>query len=162
LNPATYAHFCVFRAFFLAKDFPFLAMSTRYLLAGLLAGAAASPFANLESRTLPFGSLIYSCTVPNTVALTFDDGPFDYTEHVLDLFDQYDAKATFFLNGHNWGYMTDRPDTVVRMINEGHQVGSHTYVETMPSSHSSTTSRRPLGRMLKKALFDVLMDKGLS
>ncbi|KEZ46940.1 hypothetical protein SAPIO_CDS0289 [Scedosporium apiospermum] len=102
-------------------------MSTRYLLAGLLAGAAASPFANIESRTLPFGSLIYSCTVPNTVALTFDDGPFDYTEHVLDLFDQYDAKATFFLNGHNWGYMTDRPDTVVRMINEGHQVGSHTW-----------------------------------
>jgi len=37
------------------------------------------------------------------MALTFDDGPFIYTSHILDLFTQYNAKATFFITGNNNG-----------------------------------------------------------
>lgn len=102
-------------------------MSARYLLSALVAGAIASPFADIEARTLPFGTLIHRCTEPNTIALTFDDGPFTFTPDVLDMFNDAGAKATFFLNGHNWGYMTDHKATVVRMIAEGHQVGHHTW-----------------------------------
>lgn len=32
------------------------------------------------------------------VALTFDDGPYLYTTALLDLLDQYNAKATFFIS----------------------------------------------------------------
>jgi Polysaccharide deacetylase len=35
------------------------------------------------------------------VYLTFDDGPSENTQKVLDILDQYDAKATFFIRGRN-------------------------------------------------------------
>jgi peptidoglycan/xylan/chitin deacetylase (PgdA/CDA1 family) len=40
---------------------------------------------------------------PGDMALTFDDGPGIYTSHILDLFDQYNASATFFIVGNNNG-----------------------------------------------------------
>lgn len=45
------------------------------LWSALLAGA--SP-ANLEERAAPLAQVITKCTVPNKVALTFDDGPYNY------------------------------------------------------------------------------------
>ena len=38
------------------------------------------------------------CAEPGVVALTFDDGPSAYTSDLLDLLDQYGAKATFFIS----------------------------------------------------------------
>lgn len=88
----------------------------------LAAGAAASPVAVRQA-----GSVIFSCTTPNTVALTFDDGPFAYTDQALDLLSNAGIKATFFLNGQNWANINDYASTVQRMNSEGHQIGSHTY-----------------------------------
>jgi len=85
---------------------------------------------------LPYGTLIESCTVPGTVALTFDDGPYHYTSHVLDLLDKHGAHATFFMNGDNYGRgnLDDPslpwPAVLHRMINSGHQIGSHTWSHT--------------------------------
>jgi peptidoglycan/xylan/chitin deacetylase (PgdA/CDA1 family) len=36
---------------------------------------------------VPYGKAIYHCKVPGTVALTFDDGPWEYTEELLNLLD---------------------------------------------------------------------------
>ena len=59
------------------------------------------------------------------IALTFDDGPWPgTTELLLDGLAERGAKATFFLIGEQIGAMED---TVRRMRDEGHQVGSHTY-----------------------------------
>ncbi|RGP73148.1 chitin deacetylase [Fusarium longipes] len=80
-----------------------------------------------KKRALSAGFAIYSCTTPGTVALTFDDGPFIYTESVLDQLASAGFQATFFLNGYNLGNIEDYQSTVDRMINEGHQVASHTY-----------------------------------
>ncbi|PKS12490.1 hypothetical protein jhhlp_000697 [Lomentospora prolificans] len=103
-------------------------MSARFLLAAFMAGAAiANPFSNIEARKLPFGTAIFQCTEPDTIALTFDDGPYIYTADILDMFNAAGAKGTFFLNGHNWGYMTDHKSTVQRMLAEGHQIGHHTW-----------------------------------
>ena len=79
-----------------------------------------------KKRALTSGVTIYSCTTPGTVALTFDDGPFVYTESVLDQLASAGFQATFFLNGYNLGNIEDYQSTVDRMINEGHQVASHT------------------------------------
>lgn len=56
------------------------------------------------------------------VYLTFDDGPCDNTNHLLDVLAQYDVKVTFFVNGYE-GY----EDVYRRIIEEGHTIGMHTY-----------------------------------
>ena len=59
------------------------------------------------------------------MALTFDDGPWpETTEQLLDGLAERGAKATFFLIGEQ---LAGHEDTVRRMADEGHQVGSHTF-----------------------------------
>lgn len=58
------------------------------------------------------------------IALTFDDGPGPYTAHLLDILDQYGAKATFFLIGSK----VSGQSSVVRSIQaRGHQLGNHSW-----------------------------------
>ena len=58
------------------------------------------------------------------IALTFDDGPGPYTAHLLDVLDQYGAKATFFLIGSKVSSQAN----VVRSIHaRGHQLGNHSW-----------------------------------
>jgi peptidoglycan/xylan/chitin deacetylase (PgdA/CDA1 family) len=60
-----------------------------------------------------------------TIYLTFDDGPVpDLTPWVLDTLKKYEIKATFFCVGDN---ITKHPDIFNRILEEGHQVGNHTY-----------------------------------
>lgn len=67
-----------------------------------------------------------SAPVPEKLlALTFDDGPSEkYTGKLLDALNEYDAKATFFLVGQN---VDSNAELVRRMIDEGHEVGSHSW-----------------------------------
>ena len=59
------------------------------------------------------------------MALTFDDGPDpDYTAKILDALKAKNVPATFFVIGAN---MVKYPDIVRRMVDEGHEVGSHTF-----------------------------------
>ena len=59
------------------------------------------------------------------IYLSFDDGPEkEVTSWVLELLQQYQAKATFFCLGKN---MISNPDLVERIVQEGHQLGNHTY-----------------------------------
>ena len=91
------------------------------------AAAADAPPAAEADSPVPVGTVITSCTVPGTVALTFDDGPYIYTPAVLDTLLQNNIKATFFVNGQNWADINsaDSQASVRRAIAEGHQVGSH-------------------------------------
>jgi peptidoglycan/xylan/chitin deacetylase (PgdA/CDA1 family) len=57
------------------------------------------------------------------LALTFDDGPSEWTAQVLHLLHEHDARATFFLIGQR---VRERPDDVRRIIAAGHEIGSHT------------------------------------
>ncbi|RTE76381.1 hypothetical protein BHE90_009146 [Fusarium euwallaceae] len=80
-----------------------------------------------EQKDVPIGVVIHSCTQKDVIALTFDDGPFYYTESLLNLLAEADLPATFFVNGKNWANIQDYRSTIIRMVNEGHQVASHTY-----------------------------------
>jgi cellulose synthase/poly-beta-1,6-N-acetylglucosamine synthase-like glycosyltransferase/peptidoglycan/xylan/chitin deacetylase (PgdA/CDA1 family) len=67
-----------------------------------------------------------SLNVPDDkIVLTFDDGPDPvWTPKVLDELKKHDARAVFFVTGA----MTARhPDLVERMVEEGHEVGLHTF-----------------------------------
>ena len=59
------------------------------------------------------------------IALTFDDGPSAvYTHKILDLLEQYDAKATFFVCGYQLNASTK--DELQRAIALGCEIGNHT------------------------------------
>jgi len=59
------------------------------------------------------------------VALTFDDGPDpQWTPKILDILKAANAKAAFFLVGMN---AEKYPGLVNRIVNEGHEIGNHTY-----------------------------------
>lgn len=62
-------------------------------------------------------------SVSRTVYLTFEDGPNEYTEQILDILDEYGYKATFFIVGDN---IPEYTDLIVRMAASGHSVGLHT------------------------------------
>ena len=76
-------------------------------------------------RKLYRGSLWRMNQNEQNIYLTFDDGPIpELTPWVLDVLKQYNIKATFFCVGEN---ITKHPEIFQRIINEGHQVGNHTY-----------------------------------
>lgn len=56
------------------------------------------------------------------VYLTYDDGPSPNTSILLDVLDQYDVKATFFVNGH-----PEYEEGLIDIYERGHTVAMHTY-----------------------------------
>jgi cellulose synthase/poly-beta-1,6-N-acetylglucosamine synthase-like glycosyltransferase/spore germination protein YaaH/peptidoglycan/xylan/chitin deacetylase (PgdA/CDA1 family) len=62
---------------------------------------------------------------PGWVAITFDDGPDGrWTPKILDILKAKHAPATFFVIGKN---MANFPELVQREVDEGHNVGNHTW-----------------------------------
>ena len=58
---------------------------------------------------------------PNTIYLTFDDGPRDgTTDKILDILKEKDVKATFFVTSNG------SDNLIRRAYNEGHSLGIHT------------------------------------
>jgi peptidoglycan/xylan/chitin deacetylase (PgdA/CDA1 family) len=71
----------------------------------------------------------------NKVAyLTFDDGPSNYTHHILDILNEYGIKATFFVNGRE---DTNSIFMYKRIVNEGHAIGNHSYVHRYQTLYTS-------------------------
>lgn len=97
-----------------------------FITLGLTALAAAVP-APVEKRAL--ANVVYSCTVPNTAALTFDDGPWVYLYDISKTLKAAGAVGTFFFNGNNYGciYDADQQKRVKYAYSKGHQVASHTW-----------------------------------
>ena len=58
-----------------------------------------------------------------TVYFTFDDGPSERTEEILDILSEENIKATFFVIGPAEQKTEER---IFRIINEGHSIGLHT------------------------------------
>ena len=79
-----------------------------------------------ERRSPLFGKIIWKSANNNAaVSLTFDDGPHEpYTSQILDILARYNVKATFFTIGEN---AAQYPETVKRIVKEGHEIGNHTY-----------------------------------
>jgi cellulose synthase/poly-beta-1,6-N-acetylglucosamine synthase-like glycosyltransferase/peptidoglycan/xylan/chitin deacetylase (PgdA/CDA1 family)/spore germination protein YaaH len=62
---------------------------------------------------------------PGLLALTFDDGPDPrWTPAILDILKKEQVPATFFIIGKNGQAY---PDLVKRIVNEGHELGNHTF-----------------------------------
>ena len=73
-----------------------------------------------------FPSLIYNIDKgEKTVFITFDDGPVTQTTpQILEILDDFNAKATFFCLGE---YIENYPGLFEMIKEKGHSVGNHTY-----------------------------------
>ncbi|WP_165452797.1 polysaccharide deacetylase [Paenibacillus thalictri] len=84
----------------------------------------AAVFKQLKSGSHVGGDKEYNSPEEPTVYLTFDDGPSKLTGRVLDILQDEGVKATFFVLGNE---ARQRPDTVRRIVQEGHALGNHSY-----------------------------------
>ncbi|KAG8939902.1 Carbohydrate esterase 4 protein [Tulasnella sp. 424] len=120
--------------------------TSRILAFSLLATLASALPANFTERAPELGDLtddealslveratlapVYSkCTTANTVAITFDDGPYTWNTDIVNTLKQYSAKGTFFVNGNNYEciYSTANEKRLKTAYSAGHQIASHTW-----------------------------------
>jgi peptidoglycan/xylan/chitin deacetylase (PgdA/CDA1 family) len=71
------------------------------------------------------GTITHVSTKSPAAALTFDDGPHpEFTPRLLQILENYEARATFFMLGeaaHQY------PDLVRRVAQAGHAIGNHSW-----------------------------------
>lgn len=79
-----------------------------------------------KSRTFQFfGEIVPRIeTNEKVVALTFDDGPTEYTQDVLNTLKDKDIKATFFVMGSE---LEKRPQIGKAIALAGHELANHSY-----------------------------------
>lgn len=86
------------------------------------------------------------------VYLTFDDGPSQQTERILDILKKENVKATFFVIGHTDAFSKKMYQ---RMVNEGHTLGMHSYSHIYSEIYSSKKSFEKDLNKLQNYLKDV-------
>ncbi|WP_435113831.1 polysaccharide deacetylase family protein [Nocardiopsis synnemataformans] len=83
------------------------------------------------------------CQRLKCVALTFDDGPGEHTDRLLDSLAEYDAHATFYVLG---SLVDEFPAPVERMAEEGHELGNHTWKHDDLAKMSADEIRKDIER----------------
>lgn len=89
-------------------------------------GDEIQPGGNASASTLAAYNAYYVGSPDEKIIyLTIDCGYENgNTQNILDALEKHDAPATFFVVGH---YLETAPDMVMKMLEAGHTVGSHTY-----------------------------------
>lgn len=105
-------------------------MSGAALAGGMvLGGAAVAAWGAVYPGAQIFGPALRTTEDAATIALTFDDGPNPAaTPKLLDLLEQHEARATFFLMG---AHVRAFPGLAREIAERGHAIGNHT--ETHPN-----------------------------
>ena len=75
------------------------------------------------------------------VALTFDDGPSDDTAGVLEALAKYKVKVAFFVVGQQ---VEKFPELARRIVDEGHEIGNHSYSHPIYLYRTPSETRRQL------------------
>jgi peptidoglycan-N-acetylglucosamine deacetylase len=77
------------------------------------------------------------------LALTFDDGPGEWTPAILDLLCRHGARATFFCLGER---VQERAPILQRALAEGHELGNHLFSHRHPEALSDDEIRGEIVR----------------
>ena len=86
------------------------------------------------------------------IAITYDDGPSQYTAQLLDGLKARGAKATFFIVGYQ---AQARPQIVQRAWLEGHQIANHTW------DHPQLTKQGWSGVQSQVSRTDAMLDRAI-
>ncbi|KAI7819382.1 hypothetical protein BC939DRAFT_400467, partial [Gamsiella multidivaricata] len=73
------------------------------------------------------GQVLNSCIKPSSYAISFDDGPGQLTDELLDYLNEQRIKVTFFMNGDNWNciYRPESQRLLKRAFQAQHQIAAH-------------------------------------
>ncbi|MGX1755481.1 polysaccharide deacetylase family protein [Streptomyces lydicus] len=85
------------------------------------------------------------CRTAKCVALTFDAGPSENTDRLLDILKKEKVHATFFLLGQN--HVDKRPAEVKRIDAEGHELANHTWSHQILTDIEPKEATRELSRV---------------
>lgn len=96
----------------------------RWTVVGVVAAVAVLVIGALTGHVRKADADDVDCAVEKCVAFTFDDGPGPYTDRLLQILKDNDAKATFFLIGNK---VAANPDGAKRIAEAGMEIGSHTW-----------------------------------
>ena len=112
--------------------------------AALAAGASCAYYATYAVRSQWLGATDWhGRRDTRAAALTFDDGPSEETERVLDLLDSFGLRGAFFMIGSR----VERLPRVARMVAErGHEIGNHSYSHPIYLYRTGRETRRQLER----------------
>ncbi|KAG8157777.1 hypothetical protein KVR01_012439 [Diaporthe batatas] len=111
------------------------------VLSSILAVVGAVPIADpitIFNRAPSPGTVYTRCSTPNTLALAYDDGPYQYTQSIVNKLNQAGAKGTFFFTGTLYGCIYNQAAAVKSAYESGHQVASHTWTHGHVGSMSSS------------------------
>jgi peptidoglycan/xylan/chitin deacetylase (PgdA/CDA1 family) len=108
---------------------------------GVVVAAAVLVIGGLTGHVTRADNL--SCSAVKCVALTFDDGPGPYTDRLLQILKDDNAKATFFLIGNK---VAANPAGAKRIVDAGMEIGNHTWehpnMTTIPTEDIATQFSR--------------------
>jgi peptidoglycan/xylan/chitin deacetylase (PgdA/CDA1 family) len=90
----------------------------------VLAAAAVLVVGGLTGHVRRASADNVDCSQVKCVALTFDDGPSPFTERLLQILSDNDAKSTFFLIGNK---VAANPAGAKRIADAGMEVANHTW-----------------------------------
>ncbi|MBE9609352.1 polysaccharide deacetylase family protein [Chitinilyticum piscinae] len=84
------------------------------------------PLAQLERQASQYPGVYFlnGAAEEKVIALTFDDGPSQFTPELLDVLKKHQVKATFFVLGKS---VERSPELVKRAQAEGHTIGNHSW-----------------------------------
>ncbi|KAI8070431.1 hypothetical protein BC940DRAFT_331794 [Gongronella butleri] len=82
----------------------------------------------LEETDFFVPGVMTQCLSHEHFALTFDDGPYEYTQALINMLASYNATATLFINGKNNWQDPSKVKTALRSAYDaGLEIASHTY-----------------------------------
>jgi peptidoglycan/xylan/chitin deacetylase (PgdA/CDA1 family) len=108
-----------------------------YSVSAFLASLSGSEIAFLKTHEFYYGR-----TDKPVIMMTYDDGgKAADVEKIMDIYNQYGVKTTFFVMGE---WVLKHPDLVRRMVNEGFEVASHGWDHTALTTLSSSAVRKQM------------------
>ncbi len=117
----------------------------RWFFTLFIVAEAILVIAVFERRSPIFGKIFWKgAPGRNRIALSFDDGPNEpFTSQIIDILKRNEIQATFFVIGRN----AERfPETLKRLVEEGHEVGNHTWTHEVLPLKSPARIRAELAR----------------
>ncbi|ORY02266.1 chitin deacetylase-like protein [Clohesyomyces aquaticus] len=105
------------------------------------------------------GQVITKCSKSGVIALAYDDGPYQYTQKLVDTLNAGGAKGTFFVTGTLYGCIYNQKSALKNAYDSGHQIASHSW--THPSNFGSLSASELTSQMtkLETALVNIIGKK---